>query len=134
MTAIEKARFYVVGDVATFQKNGVDPQEVAMFAGNIDSAVEDPKTYGTIAFRDKKKQRYFLLFVCLIHTICSETVETLRGRWRSFYENVAEVLQGTSAPLVSLASVRRAVAVLDAALQSVKTKQPVSVDIPANTQ
>jgi len=116
-TAIEKPRFYVVGDLGTFEKHGVDPQEDAMLKKNIDSSEEDKKLYGRILWRDKNKERV--------------TVETLKGRWRSFYENVSDVLHDPQnhKQFVSLASVRRAVCVMNAALESVKLGRSLSVSI-----
>ncbi len=118
MTAIEKPRFYVVGSDATFQKYGFDPQEAAMMAGQIDTASEDAKWYGTLQCVDRSKP--------------ATAIATENGRWRNFYENVGAVLQGTSGaqPLVSLASVRRAIAVIDAALESVKLKKSISLQLP----
>lgn len=101
MTAISKPRFLAHGSLATFAKYGLDPQEKAMIAGDIDSAREDPANYGVLKGKDEER-----------------TVPTLPGRWRDYYENVADVLAGRAAPLVDLPSVRRQMSVLDAAHRS----------------
>jgi scyllo-inositol 2-dehydrogenase (NADP+) len=114
LAAIRKPRFYVKGMRGTFRKFGVDPQEAAMFAGNIDAAVEPPEHYG--AFSDGKEET---------------VIPTLPGRWRNYYENIADVLRGRAEPCVKLAEVRRAIAVLDAGLQSARTGEVVRPQIPA---
>jgi predicted dehydrogenase len=121
-TAVEKPRFYVVGAGATFVKHGFDPQEAATFKGDIDAGtVEDAKFHGTVTFVDKTK--------------APVVIATDHGRWREYYENVGAVLNGKPGAelLVSLASVRRAIAVIDAALQSVRENRSIDLgdSVPA---
>lgn len=109
MTAISKPRFLAHGSKATFAKYGLDPQERAMIAGDIDAAREDPANSGRVK-EGKGEER---------------VVATLPGRWRTFYENIADALGGRSESLVTLPSVRRAMSVLDAAKRSAQTGQVV---------
>ena len=51
----------------------------------------------------------------------------LPGRWRNFYENVAEVLVRGAAPAVPLEESRRVMSVVDAALRSVQTGQAIQL-------
>ena len=74
LTTISKPRFLAHGDQATFEKYGLDPQEAAMIAGDIDVATEPPASNGRIRHRDKAEH----------------LVSTLPGRWRNYYENIAE--------------------------------------------
>ncbi len=108
LARIKKPRIYACGDKATFVKYGVDPQESAMLQGDIDQAVEPPEQYGTLHDGAEEKK-----------------VETVPGRWRNYYENIADVLAGRSEPLVKLDEVRRQMAVLDAAVQSAHTGEAV---------
>ena len=108
LAAIGKPRFYVRGTQGTYQKFGLDPQERAMFAGNIDGAAEDAATFGRL--HDGKAEA---------------TVPTVPGRWRSYYENVAAVLHGEAEPLVRMTEVRRAIAVLDAGFRSARSGEVV---------
>ena len=64
MATIHKPRFYVRGTKATFQKSGLDPQEAAMMAGDIEAAVEPEAQYGIL--RTAREER---------------RVPTLPGRW-----------------------------------------------------
>ena len=101
MSAISKPRFRVHGSRATFVKYGLDSQEKAMIAGDIDSAIEPIEGYGTL--HDGKSERQ---------------IATLPGRWRSFYENVAEHLVRNAPIAVPLADSRAGMQVIDAALKS----------------
>jgi predicted dehydrogenase len=106
--AFSKPRFRVHGDKASLMKFGLDPQEKAMIAGDIDSAVEDPANYARVG--DGKTE---------------QAVATLPGRWRSYYENIAAVLTEGAEPAVKLAEVRRAISLLDAARRSAQTGEVV---------
>jgi scyllo-inositol 2-dehydrogenase (NADP+) len=109
MASIDKPRFYVRGTCGTFCKWGLDPQELAMRAGDIDAAHEDPALYGTLS--DGRVRT---------------TVETLPGRWRSYYENIAAALRGESEPVVKPADMRRTMRVIDAAFRSAEAGQVVT--------
>jgi len=108
MTMVSKPRFQIKGNKATLVKYGLDPQERAIIAGDIDSAVEDPANYAT--WKGPKEER---------------RIATTPGRWRSYYENIAAVLTEGAEPLVKPAEMRRVMAVLDAGWQSARTGQTV---------
>ena len=111
LAAVSKPRFYVRGTAGTFIKYGLDPQEAAMRAGNIDAAVEPEANYGRL--HDGKQE-----------TI----VPTLAGRWDNYYENIAHVLLQGSDPTVELREARRVIAVLDAGFGSARTGEVVHPD------
>ena len=103
MAAVSKPRFRVLGDKATFVKYGVDPQEVAMRAGAIDGAAYDPAAYGR-----------------LYNGQVERPIATIPGRWRNYYENIADVLNQGATPAIQLSEMRRLMAVLDAAQASAR--------------
>lgn len=110
MSTIPKPHFHLFGDKGTFIKYGLDPQEEAMRAGQIDAAVEPAESKGKF------------------HDGATETIiPTLPGRWRSYYENIRDALTGKAALAVKPQEVRRVMAVLDAALRSAQSGQVVSV-------
>ena len=111
LCAIDKPRFLVHGSAATFCKYGLDPQENALKAGDIEAATEAPENYGTLKNNAGERR-----------------VPTLSGRWRDFYENLGDVLTRGAEPLVSLDEARRTMSVLDAALQSARTGEVVRVN------
>ncbi len=75
-----------------------------MIAGAIDGGIEQPESYGKI------------------YTNSSITpVKTQPGRWRNYYENIAAAINGTAPLAVSMDSVRKAMAVLTAGIESAET-------------
>ena len=110
MTHLSKPRFLLKGDKGTFWKYGLDPQERAMIDKNIDSAINDTENDATL--QDKDGQR---------------RVPTTPGRWRSYYENIADVLTKGAEPMVKLDEMRRAMQVIDAAVTSARTGTTVSL-------
>jgi scyllo-inositol 2-dehydrogenase (NADP+) len=104
MTTISKPRFLVKGSRATLAKYGLDPQENAMKAGNIDVAVNDPAADATLKGRDVERR-----------------VPTTPGRWRTYYENIADVLLRGAEPHVKPHEMRAVMAVFDAARASART-------------
>lgn len=110
LATISKPRFYARGTLGTFQKFGLDPQEDALTAGNIDLAVEKPETFGR-----------------LVTTQGERTVPTQPGRWRDFYENFARVVRGEAVPLVPLEDSRRLMQIFDAARESARLGQVVQL-------
>lgn len=110
LAAIKKPRWYVCGTGGTFRKYGLDAQEAAMIAGDIDAAVEQPETYGILS--DGKAET---------------AVPTLPGRWRSYYENIRDVLVDGAEPAVKLSELRRQIAVLEAAFRSAREKRVIEL-------
>jgi scyllo-inositol 2-dehydrogenase (NADP+) len=107
-----KPRWYVAGDRGTLVKEGLDPQEPAMLAGNIDAAQESPAN----------RARVYTEFGGLPSEI---VVDTARASWRSYYRNIADVLNNGAELAVTAESVRRDIAVFDAAMESVRTGRSV---------
>jgi scyllo-inositol 2-dehydrogenase (NADP+) len=107
-SAISKPRFAVHGTKATLVKYGLDPQEDAMIRGDIDAAREDPEKYATVKSRDAEIR-----------------LPTQPGRWRSYYEDLTHALTTGTTPAVTPAQMRRAMAVIDAALESARTGRTV---------
>lgn len=103
-TAIPRPRFRVLGSAGEFEKHGLDPQEAALKAGDVDSAREDPDCFGTLVVEGVRTR-----------------VPTVAGSWRGFYEAVRDHLVGGSANPVPIAAVRAPVTVLAAALRSARS-------------
>lgn len=108
--AVAKPRFYLRGLKGTFQKYGVDPQEKAMIEGNIDAAQEDPDLYGIIGDGQGETR-----------------VPTIAGRWRGYYENIAQTLAGEAELAVTPESVRERLVLFEAALKSEAENQVVKL-------
>lgn len=78
-------RFIVRGEKAAFVKHGSDPQEEALKRG------ETPRddTWGREA-----KENWGTLYSSVDGTVAAETVPTLAGDYRLFYENVRDTMLG----------------------------------------
>ncbi len=113
VTRWSKPRWHVVGSEATFVKWGEDPQEKVMIAGQIDTAVEPPENYGKLYTGHTKTGHD------------ATVVPTLAGRWRNYYENLADVLTRGESPAVTLKQMRRLMTVLDATFASANTSEVV---------
>lgn len=100
--ALDRPRWWVLGSAGGLVKHGVDPQEEALRAGDIDRA-EEPLNHRMFLRSDSGP---------------AEPVETVRGSWDSFYANVAAHLTGRSPLAVTAEEAREVVRVLDAALRS----------------
>ncbi len=114
MHMIPKPRIHAFGTAGAFRKYGLDPQEGAMCRGEIDAAEEPEENYGLLKTEQEER-----------------TVPTVAGRWRGFYENVAQVPAGEAEPAVKPPQMRRVMAVLDAAFQSARNEKVVRAGIPA---
>ncbi|MBM3213829.1 dehydrogenase [Candidatus Poribacteria bacterium] len=98
-----RPRFQVFGDQGTFVKTGVDPQEPFMIRGDIDAAVEEPEHQARVWTMQGGERREF-------------TMETVRGSWRSYYQNIADVLNNGAELVVTPEQMVRLMQVYDAAM------------------
>ena len=106
----EKPRWYVLGDLGGLVKYGLDPQEGPMAAGDIDAAQEDPKNYARVWTGEGEQERI---------------VESVRGSWKSYYQNISNVLNNGAELNVKPEEVKRAMLIFDAAIYSAKTGDTV---------
>jgi len=106
----DKPRWLVCGEEGTYVKFGVDPQEVAMVAGDIGAAAED------VAGEVRTGRG-------------SERIPTGRGDWLKFYQNVAEAVQGKAPLAVKAEEVLRVLTVIETALQSATQGQVIKTNI-----
>lgn len=107
---LDRPRWWVLGTEAGFIKQGVDPQEDALRAGDIDRAEEPPGH--RLLLRDSQGS--------------SVTVETIKGSWDGFYANVADHLAGREPLAVTAEQAREVVRVLDAAVSSADQRAVVT--------
>ena len=86
-----------------------------MAAGDIDAAREDPEQRARLS-------------VAAAGQPAEVVLETIPGRWRSFYENIAASLQDPGVLAVTAESVRAVMAVIGAAQRSAATGKAVSLE------
>ena len=112
LSMAEKPRWYVVGDEGGLIKYGLDPQEGPMREGDIDSAEEDPANYAKVWTAAGGERRELV-------------VESVRGSWKSYYKNIADVLNDGAELVVKPEEMRNVMQVYDAAMESAETGQTV---------
>ncbi len=103
---VDRPRWWVIGTDGGFIKYGIDPQEEALRAGNLDAASEPEALHAILRRSDESGQ------------IVEGRVPTLRGAWDSYYAGIAaHLIQGAPLP-VTAEQAREVVRVLDAAVAS----------------
>ena len=110
----DKPRWYVLGELGALVKTGLDPQEAAMVAGDIDAAVEDPAHYARVTTEIRGMP-------------CEMRIPTLRGDWKVYYRNLADVLLRGADLAVKPEEIRRDMLVIDAAMRSAETGASVQM-------
>ncbi|MCH8293472.1 Gfo/Idh/MocA family oxidoreductase [Candidatus Poribacteria bacterium] len=112
LAKVDKPRWYVIGERGGLIKYGLDPQEGPMVAGDIDAAEEDPANYAKVCTEADGENRELV-------------VESVRGTWKSYYQNISDVLNNGAELAVKPEEVRRTMAVYDAAMRSSETGETV---------
>jgi scyllo-inositol 2-dehydrogenase (NADP+) len=106
---LDRPRWSIIGTEGGFVKYGIDPQEEALRAGDIDRAAEAPAHQATLRRSGSDGQ----------------TIETpyptVRAHWDSYYRNIAEFLHGRSPLAVTAEQGREVVRLLEAAVRSAET-------------
>jgi scyllo-inositol 2-dehydrogenase (NADP+) len=110
----DRPRWWIIGTNASFIKHGVDPQEDALRAGDIDAAAEPAEHHGLL-IRDGDLGR----------SIASH-YPTVRGHWDGYYRNIADHLVDGAPLVVTAEQAREVVRVLDAAQESALSHSTVS--------
>jgi len=104
-----KPRWFLMGTDGCVAQFGEDPQEAAMRAGDIDAAVFPPERFVRIRTADQAES----------------ILPTIPGRWRNYYENIADVLLRGAPLAVTADSAADVIAVIDAARRSAATGEVV---------
>jgi scyllo-inositol 2-dehydrogenase (NADP+) len=116
LSAKPRPRFLIFGSEGAFEKHGLDPQEAALKAGGVPEdpgfGEDEPRLHGV--FTDAQG--------------ISETVPTVRGRYLSFYEGVAEAILRGGAPPVDPADARLGLRIVELARLSAAEGRTVSLD------
>ena len=112
LAKVPKPRWYVLGDLGGLIKHGLDPQERPMAAGNIDAAEENPDTYAKVWTEAAGEERELV-------------IESVRGSWKSYYQNISDVLNTGAELIVKPEEIKRVMQVYDAAMRSSETGEAV---------
>jgi scyllo-inositol 2-dehydrogenase (NADP+) len=114
LSKAEKPRWYIVGNLGGLIKYGLDPQEGPMVAGNIDAAQQDPENYAKVWTEAGGENRELV-------------VESVQTTWKSYYQNIADVLNKGEELVVKPEEIRKLMQVYDAAMQSAETGETVQL-------
>ena len=104
---IDRPRWWIVGTDGGFVKYGIDPQEEALRAGDIDRASE-PESHQGILRRSLGSSE-----------VVESRIPSIRAHWDSYYANIAAHLTGREPLAVTAEQAREVVRVLEAATRSV---------------
>ncbi len=110
---IDRPRWWILGSAGGFVKYGIDPQEQALRAGDIDRASEPPDHIGRIRTAKESGETEEALY------------PTVQSHWDSYYGNIAEHLTANVPLDVSAEEGREVVRLLEAAEHSAVTHAPV---------
>ena len=112
LAALPIPRWYVLGDKGGLVKYGLDPQEGPLREGRIDEAQERPEDRARVVTYARGERQELVL-------------DSVRGSWTSYYQNISDVLNKGAALAVRPAQVLQVMRVYDAAMQSAETGQVV---------
>ena len=105
LAPVARPHFKVRGTRGEFIKQGLDPQEALLRAGQPMAGeswgLEKPEEWGTLTVIEGDQK------------IAPRKVETLRGDYRAFYENVRDAILAKSKPLVTLEEALRVMYALE---------------------
>jgi len=105
---IDRPRWWIVGADGGFVKYGVDPQEEALRAGDIDRASEPTQHQG------------ILRRAAADGAVVESRVATVRGHWDGYYRNIADHLLGRAPLAVTAEQAREVVRLLETANRSAR--------------
>jgi len=111
--SLDRPRWWVVGTDGGFTKFGVDPQEEALRAGNIDQAQEPAGRQAVLRRATPSGE------------VVDTPLETRRGHWDSYYANIVDHLEGSAPLAVTAEQGREVVRLLEAAVRSAEAHQSV---------
>ncbi len=118
ISRLERPRWYVRGTVGALLKTGLDPQEARLAQGLVEGVTPRAGDY-------ERPEHWAEVVTDLAGAEARLRLQTLPGRYVTYYENIADVLLGGAEPLVKLGEVREELAVIDAAIASARTGEAV---------
>lgn len=111
---LDRPRWWVVGSGGGYVQHGVDPQEDALRAGDLDGAHGPAEHRAVVRAAEGDDEA------------TARTLPTVRGSWDAYYANVADHLHGDASLAVTAEQGREVVRVLDAAWKSIREHTAVA--------
>ena len=126
-----KPRWYALGTEGGLLKHGLDPQEKAMVAGDIDAADEADEANHVRVWQVETAASPTSTPEKRREAIVSEhVIPPQAGRWRCYYENVVAAIAGEAELIVDPRQIRPVVRVVEAAFESARCGTAVTVEVP----
>lgn len=120
-------RYRLNGTSGSYVKYGLDPQEPTVIAGKL-----PPRQGSDEVWLQEPEDRYGVLTFCpntqKPNELERETIPTLPGDYRGFYQNVADSLLGLAEPAVTARCAVRTARIIDLAYESARVSATVRVD------
>jgi scyllo-inositol 2-dehydrogenase (NADP+) len=114
LAAVPIPRWYVLGDLGGLVKYGLDPQEGPMREGRIETAEEEPAHRAQVVTMARGEREALVL-------------DSVRGSWKSYYQNISDVLNLGADLAVKPQEALEAMRVYDAAMRSAETGQVIAL-------
>jgi len=108
---LDRPRWWVLGTEGGFVKDGIDPQEEALRAGDIDRAAEPPEHRGRLR---RAAEPASAPGEAGVETV----IPSVRGHWDGYYANIVEALGGRAPLAVTAEQAREVVRVLEVATRA----------------
>jgi scyllo-inositol 2-dehydrogenase (NADP+) len=118
MCRIDRPRWWIVGTEGGFVKFGVDPQEEALRAGDIDKAHESESLQGTLSTGADDDPRS--------NATVQRRIPPVRAHWDGYYANIAAHLSHGEPLAVTAEQGRDVTAILEAAAESSREHRTIS--------
>jgi scyllo-inositol 2-dehydrogenase (NADP+) len=121
ISRIQRPRWYIRGNLGALRKTGLDPQEPRLAEARIVEGV-------TPRGGNYEPREHWARVVTEVAGVEAEmALQTVPGRYVTYYENIADILLSGAEPLVKLNEVRDELAVIDAAVASAASGAVVSL-------
>jgi scyllo-inositol 2-dehydrogenase (NADP+) len=114
---LDRPRWWVLGTDGGYVKYGIDPQEDALRAGDIDSAAEPPEHRGRLRWDAERGASPA--------GVAETVVPTVQAHWDGYYASVADALLKRAPLAVTAEQAREVVRVLEAATQSAQEHRTI---------
>lgn len=121
ISRIQRPRWYIRGNLGALRKTGLDPQEPRLAeAGIVEGVTPRGGDY-------EPREHWARVVTEVAGAEADMTLQTIPGRYVTYYENIAATLLSGAEPLVKLSQVRDQLAVIDAAVASAATGEVVRI-------
>ncbi|MEM7511963.1 MAG: oxidoreductase [Bacteroidota bacterium] len=114
-------KYQVLGEMGSFKKFGMDPQEDALKAGT---------TYGSEGWGEEVEENWGILDANINGLDVSGHVESIPGSYLSFYENIYQAIREGKPLEVKAKTALKTVQIIEASYESWRTGRKIQLNMP----